>query len=142
MATIVIDTYQAVKELQEAGFKENQAAAMVSTMCSIMGGNLATKEDLAVLQLDMATKSEVAAVLREMAETRQEMATKDDIAAVRQEMAAKDDVAAVRREMDTKADKSDLSALETRMTLRIGGIVVGGIGLVLAILRLFPNLFG
>ena len=106
MATVIFDTYKAVSQLREAGFDETQAAAMVSTICDVLGGNLATKEDLA---------------------------------AVRQEMATKEDVAAVRREMATKAD---MHAQETRLTIRMGGMILGAVGLVLAILRLFPDFFG
>ena len=102
MATVIFDTYKAVSQLREAGFDETQAAAMVTTICDVLGGNLATKEDI-------------------------------------REMATKEDVAAVRREMATKAD---LHALETRLTIRMGGMILGAVGLVLAILRLFPDFFG
>ena len=183
MATVIFDTYKAVRQLREAGFDESQAAAMVSTMCDVLGGNLATKEDiqdmatkadvaavrqematkedLTAVRQEMATKAEVAAVRREMAtkedlaavrqematkeelaSVRREMATKEDIASVRREMATKEDIASVRREMDSKPDKADLHAQETRLTIRMGGMIFGGIGLVLAILRLFPDFFG
>ena len=102
MATVIFDTYKAVSQLREAGFDETQAAAMVTTICDVLGGNLATKEDI-------------------------------------RDMATKEDVAAVRREMATKAD---LHALETRLTIRMGGMILGAVGLVLAILRLFPDFFG
>ena len=102
MATVIFDTYKAVSQLRAAGFDETQAAAMVTTICDVLGGNLATKEDI-------------------------------------RDMATKEDVAAVRREMATKAD---LHALETRLTIRMGGMILGAVGLVLAILRLFPDFFG
>ena len=146
MATVIFDTYKAVRQLREAGFDESQAAAMVSTIYDVLGGNLATKEDIQDMASkadikDMATKADVAAV-------RQEMATKEDLAAVRQEMATKadikdmatkEDIASVRREMATKAD---LHAQETRLTIRMGGMILGAVGLVLAIMRLFPDFFG
>ena len=102
MATVIFDTYKAVSQLRAAGFDESQAAAMVTTICDVLGGNLATKEDI-------------------------------------RDMATKEDVAAVRREMATKAD---LHAQETRLTIRMGGMILGAVGLVLAILRLFPDFFG
>ena len=111
MATVIFDTYKAVRQLRAAGFDETQAAAMVSTICDVLGGNLATKEDI------------------------QDMATKADI----KDMATKEDIASVRREMATKAD---LHTQETRLTIRMGGMIFGGIGLVLAIMRLFPDFFG
>jgi len=102
VATVIFDTYKAVSQLRAAGFDETQAAAMVTTICDVLGGNLATKEDI-------------------------------------RDMATKEDVAAVRREMATKAD---LHALETRLTIHMGGMIFGAVGLVLAILRLFPDFFG
>ena len=79
----------------------------------------------------MATKEDLAAV-------RQEMATKADI----KDMATKEDIAAVRREMATKADKADVHAMETKLTIRMGGMIFGAAGLVLAILRFFPDFLG
>lgn len=166
MATVIFDTYKAVRQLRAAGFDESQAAAMVSTIYDVLGGNLATKEDIrdmaskadikdmatkadvAAVRQEMATKEDLAAVRQEMATkaevdaVRREMATKEDLAAVRQEMATKEDIASVRREMDSKPDKADLHAQETRLTIRMGGMIFGGIGLVLAIMRLFPDFFG
>ena len=128
MTTVIFDTYKAVGELREAGFNEAQAAAMVTAMCNVLGGNLATKEDIK----DMATKAEVAAV-------RQEIAAKEDFAAVRREIATKEDFAAIRQEMVTKAD---LHAMAAKLTIRMGGMIFGAAGLVLAILRFFPNFLG
>ena len=153
MATVIFDTYKAVRQLRAAGFDESQAAAMVSTIYDVLGGNLATKEDIqdmatkadiAAVRQEMATKEDLAAVRQEMATKAdiKDMATKEDLAAVRREMATKEDIASVRREMDSKPDKADLHALETRLTIRMGGMILGAVGLVLAILRLFPDFFG
>ena len=46
MTTIPFDTHKIVKELQEAGFDEPQAEAVVSAMGAAVVGNLATKADL------------------------------------------------------------------------------------------------
>ena len=124
MTTVIFDTYKAVGELREAGFNEAQAAAMVTAMCNVLGGNLATKEDLAIVRQDMATKADI-----------KDMATKAEVAVVRQEMATKADI----RDMATKAD---LHALEAKLTIRMGGMIFGAAGLVLAILRFFPNFLG
>ena len=132
MTTVIFDTYKAVGELREAGFNEAQAAAMVTTMCNVLGVNLATKEDLAIVRQDMATKADIAAV-------RLEIAAKEDFAAVRREIATKEDFAAIRQEMVTKAD---LHAMADKLTIRMGGMIFGAAGLVLAILRFFPNFLG
>ena len=137
MTTVIFDTYKAVNELREAGFNEAQAAAMVTAMCNVLGGNLATKEDLAIVRQDMATKADI----KDMATKAdiKDMATKAEVAVVRQEMATKAEVAAVRQEMATKAD---LHAMEAKLTIRMGGMIFGAAGLVLAILRFFPNFLG
>ena len=141
MTTVIFDTYKAVGELREAGFNEAQAAAMVTTMCNVLGGNLATKEDLAIVRQDMATKEDLAIVRQDMATKAdiKDMATKAEVAVVRQEMATKAEVAAVRQEMATKAD---VHAMEAKLTIRMGGMIFGAAGLVLAILRFFPNFLG
>ena len=108
MATVIFDTYKAVSQLRAAGFDESQAAAMVSTMCDVLGGNLANRE----------------------------------VVALQREIATKEDFAALSRDLESKPDKADLRAMETRLTIRMGGMIFGAVGLVLAILRLFPDFFG
>ena len=73
MATVPFDTHKAVKDLQDAGFAEAQAEALVATLLTTLGGNLATKDDIR----DMATKDDI-----------RDMATKADIAELRTEMKA------------------------------------------------------
>ena len=46
MATAQFDTLKAFKELQDAGFDEGQAEALVATIGIAIIGNLATKEDI------------------------------------------------------------------------------------------------
>lgn len=50
MTTLALDTHKAVKTLQDAGFKEAQAEAMVATFGNAMSENLATKADLLALE--------------------------------------------------------------------------------------------
>jgi len=52
MATIAIDTYKAIKRLQERGFTKDQAEALVSVAQEIDISSLATKADLQELRLD------------------------------------------------------------------------------------------
>ncbi len=109
MASVPFDTLKAFRELQDAGFDEAQAEALIATMGIAIGGNLATKQDIADLGRDMATK--------------------DDI----KDMATKEEIASVRREMATKAD---LHALEVRLMVRLGGLMLGAAGLIIAAIRL------
>ena len=52
MATIAIDTYKIIKQLQERGFTKDQAEALVSVAQEVDISTMATKEDLKDLRLD------------------------------------------------------------------------------------------
>jgi hypothetical protein len=62
---------------------------------------------------------------------------KEDIASVRAEL--KEDIASVRAELkeDIASVRADMQAVELRMTLRLGGLVVAGVA-ILAVLELIP----
>ena len=92
MAALLFDTHKAVKDLQEAGFDEAQAEAVVATVGTAIIGNVATKQDLADAR----------------------MATKQDISDLRSEM----------------------QAMELRITLRMGGLIVAGVALIIALDKL------
>ena len=81
MAALFFATHKAVKELQEAGFDEGQAEALVATVGTAMVGNVATKQDISDL-------------------------------------------------------RSEMQAMELRITLRMGGLIVAGVGLIIALDKL------
>ena len=85
MAALFFDTHKAVKELQEAGFDEGQAEALVATVGTAMVGNVATKQDIGDLRSDLLSK---------------------------------------------------MQAMELRITLRMGGLIVAGVGLIIALDKL------
>ena len=85
MAALFFDTHKAVKELQEAGFDEGQAEALVATVGTAMVGNVATKQDISDLRSDLLSK---------------------------------------------------MQAMELRITLRMGGLIVAGVGLIIALDKL------
>ena len=58
MGVLAFDTHKAVKVLQDAGADEHLAEAVVNTIGSAMGENVATKVDIA--ELKAATKAEIA----------------------------------------------------------------------------------
>ena len=60
MAALAFDPYKAVKALREAGADEALAEAVVATVGDAIGGNVATKADLAEV------KAELKAALAEM----------------------------------------------------------------------------
>ena len=81
MAALLFDTHKAVKELQEAGFDEAQAEAVVATVGTAIIGNVATKQDI------------------------------NDL-------------------------RSEMQAMELRITLRMGGLIVAGVALIIALDKL------
>lgn len=66
MSALAFDTHKAVTALKQAGFAEPQAEAVVTTMGEALGGNVATKADLAAVQAKLET--DIAAVRTEMAQ--------------------------------------------------------------------------
>ena len=115
MATVMFDTHKAIKELQEAGFEEPQAEAVVATIGEVFGANLSTKED-------------VADIHRKFEDTNRQF---EDVH--RQFEATNGRIDQVRSEMATK---SDLQALEIRLMVRLGGFILAVAGVAMAIARL------
>ena len=85
MAALLFDTHKAVKELQEAGFDEAQAEAVVATVGTAIVGNVATKQDVTDARNDL---------------------------------------------------RSEMQAMELRITLRMGGLIVAGVALIIALDKL------
>ncbi len=54
LTALASDTYKAVKALREAGADEALAEAVVATVGDAIGGNVATKADLAEVKADIA----------------------------------------------------------------------------------------
>lgn len=53
MSAYLLNTYQAVKTLKEAGVGESQAEAIVNIMNDDIGENLATRDDLGLLRQEL-----------------------------------------------------------------------------------------
>ena len=147
---VAFDTLKAAKRLQdEAGFSEKQAGVLVSTLAEGVGENLATKADIEaearairseMQAMDERTQAEFKAIRSEMQVIRTEMQASDErtqaeFRAVRSEMQALDErtqagFAAIHSELQVIRAESD--AREQRLMLRMGRLIVGGIGIVLA----------
>ena len=56
MAALLFDTHKAVKDLQEAGFDEAQAEAVVATLGTAIVGNVATKQDVTDARNDLRSE--------------------------------------------------------------------------------------
>lgn len=128
---MVFDTLKSVEELQEAGIPEKQAKAHVRVIQGVMESDLATKHDL-----DEQGK----ATARAFDELRKATARAFDEQGKATVRAFDEQGKATARAIDElrKATKLDLKELELRLTLRLIGVVLGGVGLLFGLLKLFP----
>ena len=111
---IALDTLAYARRLREAGFSEQQAEGQAQALAAAMTDTLATKQDVRDLETRMEARFlQVDTRLSEL----------DKRIEIRfSEQAARFD--------------GKLADLERRMTLRLGGIMVAGIGIVSAVVRL------
>ena len=124
---LALDTLAYARRLREAGFTEQQAEGQAEALAAAMTDTLASKRDLEVL----ATRQD----LHELAVT-----TRQDL----HELAAttRQDLHDLSASVDLRFERLDarvqtsLADLERRMTMRLGGIMVAGIGVVSAFVRM------
>ena len=69
MVSVTFDTHKVVKDLQDAGFDETQAEAVVNALGNAIDRDVVRPEDLK----EFATKADIADVRGEIAELRQDM---------------------------------------------------------------------
>ena len=147
-ATVTFDTLSATQELRKTGFEEHQAEAIVSTISKAMSETVATKADLelqsAVTKADIETLgAELKAELKaETGALRAEF--KAETGALRAEFKAETGALRAEFKADTEALRTELKlfqqsvdsrfdALENRLILKLGGLMVTMTFLLLAI---------
>ena len=109
------DTHAMVKEFIASGFTEKQAEAQVRALSDLISYNLATKSD-------------IERVRKEIAELRKD--SEADIAGVHR------DIADVHKEIENlrKETKTDIELLKRDLTIRLGALMVTGVGIILGVL--------
>lgn len=134
MNALHIDTLKFSRKLVAAGMAPAAAEAIAEAFIDVDTSELATKQDLGVLKHELK---------QDVAEVRQELTVvKQDIATVRQEL--KRDIAAVKAELQAQihalkaATKADLRDLENRLVIKMGGMMVGALAILTALMRLMP----
>ena len=151
MNTINFDTLKAAKFLQDAGFEARQAEAVVGMVTYALSEGLATKEDVrdlksSVKALDSKIDSSVAALNSKIDNSVAALEVKIDNGLAALNVKIDNGLAA----LDSKIDRS-VAALEVRidnglknviqkLTILLGGIVIGSITLLGALSRVFPVL--
>ena len=108
-ANIVYDTHAAIQRLISTGMPEKQAEGVVMEQTQLLEHNLATKQDVALIQKDIEA-------------LRQE--TKQDIALIHK------DITSIRKEIEAlrQETKKDLQVLSSQLTLRLGAMLVAAVG--------------
>ena len=116
-ANIVYDTHAAIKRLISTGMPEEQAEGVVMEQTQLLEHNLATKQDVALIQKDIAS------IHKDIEALRQE--TKQDIALIHK------DITSIRKEIEAlrQETKKDLQVLSSQLTLRLGAMLVAAVGL-------------
>ncbi|SIS85497.1 DUF1640 domain-containing protein [Paracoccus saliphilus] len=123
MNALHIDTLKFSRKLVAAGMAPAAAEAIAEALIDVDTSELATKQDLGVLKHEL----------------------KQDVADVRQELTVvKQDIAAVKAELQAQihalkaATKADLRDLENRLVIKMGGMMVGALAILTALMRLVP----
>ena len=113
---VIFDTLKAAQELRKTGFEDRQAEAVVETISKAVSETVATKADLQLVKSDIDM-------------LRSEMATKADLQLLRS------DVELLRQSVDSRFEKMEIKvdALENRIVLKLGGLMVTMIFVLLAI---------
>ncbi len=111
---MALDTLAYAKRLREAGFTEQQAEGQAQALAAAMTDSLATKQDLRELEARVDARFAQVDARFEHVEKHLDLRL---------------------AELSARFDAS-LADLERRMTLRLGGIMVAGIGLLSAIVKL------
>ena len=146
MATFVFDTHRAVKDLEEAGFPEAQAEALVEIVGLAVGENAATKGDLDAMERRLEAKftarenprdDRFTAFGQRLDDrfTAFEQRMDDRFTAFEQRMDARFTAFGHNMEVGFRAIRSDLRAMERRLTLKLIAILLPSMGLLFAALR-------
>ena len=127
----MIDTHSAVKQLVEGGMSESLAETVVRTQQQLVGGEVATRADLAGVKVDLAgVKADLAEVKVDLNQVRQEL--NQEISEVRHEIELlRKDVDALDQRLTEKLNRQT-----SDMTVRLGGLIVLGIAILEALRRL------
>ncbi|MDE0155457.1 MAG: DUF1640 domain-containing protein [Gammaproteobacteria bacterium] len=126
---VIFDTLKAAQELKKTGFEDRQAEAVVETISKAVSETVATKADLQLVRSEMATKADLQLLRSDVELLRSEMATKADLQLLRS------DVELLQQSVDSRFEKMEIKvdALENRIVLKLGGLMVTMIFVLLAI---------
>ena len=125
---VTFDTLKASRRLQDAGFDEEKAEALVSVFAGEIGASLSTKDDVAAVRTDLGR--EINAVRADL--TQEIAAVRADMNHMEQRLDQKID--AVRTDMKHMEERFDQRIVESRqwLLIRAGALLAGAVGVLLA----------
>jgi len=136
---IALDTLAYARRLREAGFTEQQADGQAQALAAAMTDTLATKQDLRELEAHMDTRfAHVESRFVQIESRFAQVDTRFDYLErhLDTRLAEQEKRLEFRFAEQTARFDAKLADLERRMTLRLGGITVAGIGVVSALVKL------
>ena len=106
---VIFDTLKAAQELRKTGFEDRQAEAVVETISKAVSETVATKADLQLVR--------------------------SEVGKLRSDMATKADLQLLEQSVDSRFEKMEIKvdALENRIVVKLGGLIVTTIFVLLAI---------
>ncbi|MEO5348002.1 MAG: CCDC90 family protein [Magnetococcus sp. YQC-9] len=113
------DTHKFVKQMVATGFTEEQAETQVNLLTDILGYQLSTKADVAKMDMHVLELQRDIKALDAKIET------------------TRADLQCAIKELDTKTE-TRLKELELRMVIKMGAMIIGGIGLLFGLMRVWP----
>ena len=132
---ITLNTLEYARTLRDHGFSEEQAEGQARALAGIMVDSLATREDFRALEGRLvdsfATKEDFRAFERRL--DAMEVRVEGRFAAMQEHM---DGRFAASQERSDGRLASGLADLERRLTVRLGGMMLAGIGAVSALVRI------
>ncbi len=128
--------YSLYDALVSINVPSDKARAVVDAMERDMGTTLATKQDLLLL----ATREDLLATKRDLlllASKEDHLLLKQEVALLRQEMENRFVLVGQKFDMLRNDISRDLSALDLKMTVKLGSMLFVGFGLTIAALRIW-----
>ena len=120
MGVLAFDTHKAVKVLRDAGADEHLAEAVVDTISSAMGENVATKADITELKTDITElKADITELKTDIDELK--VSTKADITKLKTDI---DEL-----KISTKADIAELKVWMLGHLWVAVGVIIGALSL-------------
>ena len=145
MGVLAFDTHKAVKVLRDAGADEHLAEAVVDTISSAMGENVATKADITELKADITElKTDITELKTDIDNLKTDIdelkvSTKADITKLKTDIdelkvATKADIAELKTDIDklkisTKADIAELKVWMLGHLWVAVGVIIGALSL-------------